>query len=119
MTPIERSRRSQPWAVCRGTSKCAASTVALRLPVIREEKPAREERATTAITGYEGPRRSVLVVDDGESNRALLRDALVPLGFEVLVAESGERALAMVGERRPAWRDGLHVAARHAPHAAG
>jgi CheY-like chemotaxis protein len=76
-------------------------TVALRLPVIREEKAAREESAAEAITGYEGPRRSVLVVDDSESNRALLRDLLAPLGFEVLEAEGGERALTIAGEHRP------------------
>jgi CheY-like chemotaxis protein len=54
-----------------------------------------------AIIGYEGKRRSVLVVDDNAENRALLRDLLQPIGFELLEADSGERALALTRERTP------------------
>ncbi|WP_438030733.1 ATP-binding protein [Sorangium sp. So ce233] len=77
-------------------------TVALCLPVVGEATPARPgDGAADAIAGYEGPRRSVLVADDLEDNRAFLRDALAPLGFEVIEAEGGERALALAAERRP------------------
>jgi CheY-like chemotaxis protein len=54
-----------------------------------------------AIIGYEGKRRSILVVDDNADNRALLRDLLQPIGFEWLEADSGERALALARERTP------------------
>ncbi|WP_437592381.1 AAA family ATPase [Sorangium sp. So ce1000] len=54
-----------------------------------------------AILGYEGKRRTILVVDDNADNRALLRDLLEPLGFELLEADSGERALALALERTP------------------
>ncbi|WP_437834542.1 AAA family ATPase [Sorangium sp. So ce1153] len=54
-----------------------------------------------AITGYQGERRTILVVDDNVDNRALLRDLLEPLGFELLEAGSGERALALTRERTP------------------
>ncbi|XYH96665.1 AAA family ATPase [Sorangium sp. So ce1128] len=54
-----------------------------------------------AIIGYEGKRRSILVVDDNADNRALLRDLLEPIGFELLEAGSGERALALTRERTP------------------
>ncbi|MDC0684888.1 AAA family ATPase [Sorangium atrum] len=54
-----------------------------------------------AILGYEGERRTILVVDDKAENRALLRDLLEPLGFELLEADSGERALALAVERTP------------------
>ncbi|WP_437900329.1 AAA family ATPase [Sorangium sp. So ce124] len=54
-----------------------------------------------AILGYEGKRRTILVVDDNAENRALLRDLLQPLGFELLEADSGERALALALERTP------------------
>ncbi len=47
------------------------------------------------ITGYEGPRRAVLLVDDLEINRRLLREFLEPLGFDVMEADSGAMALAM------------------------
>ncbi|XYH97359.1 AAA family ATPase [Sorangium sp. So ce1128] len=54
-----------------------------------------------AIMGYQGERRTILVVDDNAENRALLRDLLEPLGFELLEADSGERALALTRERTP------------------
>ncbi|WP_437899364.1 AAA family ATPase [Sorangium sp. So ce124] len=54
-----------------------------------------------AIIGYEGERRTILVVDDDAENRALLRDLLEPLGFELLEADGGERALALALDRTP------------------
>ena len=42
-----------------------------------------------AVTGYEGPRRKILVVDDVVENRKLLMDMLAPLGFALVAAESG------------------------------
>ena len=48
----------------------------------------------TVIVGYAGPRRRVLVVDDVEVNRTLLRDLLRPIGFDVHCIEDGESALA-------------------------
>lgn len=53
------------------------------------------------ITGYQGPRLTVLVVDDNADNRALIRDLLSPLGFDVIEAENGEVALQMAAEKRP------------------
>lgn len=49
---------------------------------------------TPAITGYTGPRRRVLVVDDIAENRAILLDMLEPLGFEVAQVQDGLEALA-------------------------
>ncbi|WP_437746869.1 ATP-binding protein [Sorangium sp. So ce1504] len=76
-------------------------TVALDLPVLAGAAPAGERRGDGAITGYEGARRAILVVDDHEDNRAFLRDVLVPLGFEVVEAAGGEAAVALAAERRP------------------
>ncbi|HEX7689084.1 MAG TPA: ATP-binding protein, partial [Burkholderiaceae bacterium] len=53
--------------------------------------------------GYRGARRRVLAVDNEEVDRELLRQLLVPLGFEVEVAGSGEEALARL---RTGVRDG-------------
>ncbi len=50
--------------------------------------------APRTITGYTGPRRSILVVDDVAINRHVLRDLLLPLGFEIVEVASGEAALA-------------------------
>ncbi|MDC3959741.1 hybrid sensor histidine kinase/response regulator [Polyangium jinanense] len=76
-------------------------TVALRLPDVPERTTAVDERPSEPITGYEGPRRVLLVVDDNENNRTLLRDTLGPLGFLVEEAEDGARAIALVEERKP------------------
>ncbi|MFZ2407087.1 MAG: ATP-binding protein, partial [Methylobacter sp.] len=47
------------------------------------------------ITGYKGPHRKVLIVDDVASNRAVLVDLLSPLGFEVVEACDGIEALEL------------------------
>ena len=41
------------------------------------------------VTGYEGPRRTILVVDDVAENRAVVVDMLRPLGFEMDEAVNG------------------------------
>ncbi|HWW70694.1 MAG TPA: response regulator, partial [Duganella sp.] len=43
--------------------------------------------------GYLGPRKTLLVVDDVATNRALLRDLLGALGFRILEADNGVSAL--------------------------
>ena len=50
-------------------------------------------------TGYLGTRRRILVVDNEEADRELLASVLVPLGFEVRQAASGEECLALLRER--------------------
>ena len=53
------------------------------------------------VAGVRGDRRRLLVVDDKETNRRLLRDLLVPLGFEVTEASDGKECLARVSADRP------------------
>ncbi len=53
------------------------------------------------VTGYTGPRRRLLVVDDVEVNRRLIADLLEPLGFSVVTAEGGSAALALVPQQPP------------------
>lgn len=53
------------------------------------------------ITGYQGARRKVLVVDDKIENRAILRELLVPLGFEVFESVDGQEAIEMTPEVKP------------------
>jgi signal transduction histidine kinase len=43
------------------------------------------------VTGYQGPPRRILVVDDDDAHRALSRDILLPLGFDVVAAENGAK----------------------------
>jgi PAS domain S-box-containing protein len=53
------------------------------------------------ITGYQGRRLKVLVVDDILSNRAVLVDLLQPIGFEVIEATDGQQAVLLAQEKRP------------------
>ena len=45
--------------------------------------------------------KCILVVEDQEDNRRILRDLLGNAGFELIEAESGEDALSAVRTRRP------------------
>jgi CheY-like chemotaxis protein len=58
--------------------------------------------ATARIaTGYQGPRKTVLVVDDVAENRAVVADMLKPLGFEVVEAANGREALEIAPRLLP------------------
>jgi CheY-like chemotaxis protein len=70
------------------------------LPVLSVDAT-ESQRTTNIVTGYRGARRRLLVVDDVATNRHVLRDLLVPLGFHVAEASSGEEALARVSDVRP------------------
>ena len=45
--------------------------------------------------------KCILVVEDQEDNRQILRDLLTNAGFEMIEAENGEEALASVARQRP------------------
>jgi signal transduction histidine kinase/CheY-like chemotaxis protein len=57
--------------------------------------------AGTAVTGYEGPRRRILVADDKSDNRQILGRFLGSLGFEICHADNGEQAVELVQQVRP------------------
>lgn len=82
----------------RGTGSRFSFTV--RLPVLAITADASAERSRT-ISGYEGSRRHLLVVDDVTVNRKVLRELLEPLGFGVLEAASGLEALAIAASSPP------------------
>ncbi len=73
------------------------STFTLRVP-LSEMKEFEHSIATNRpeITGYEGPHRHLLVVDDLALNRRLLRDLLEPIGFCVTEAVSREETLTFL-----------------------
>jgi len=53
------------------------------------------------IVGYQGPRKTLLIVDDLPQNRMLLIDALQPLGFEMAEAGNGRACLDLLDGVRP------------------
>ncbi|MGR9035580.1 MAG: hybrid sensor histidine kinase/response regulator, partial [Gammaproteobacteria bacterium] len=74
-------------------------TVRLLLPSLSDE----EEEITLDknITGYQGPRRRIMLVDDQTEHRQLLLSLLDPIGFYLSEAGSGEECLAKVGDSDP------------------
>ncbi|MDP3086096.1 MAG: ATP-binding protein, partial [Rubrivivax sp.] len=75
-------------------------TIRLFLPELAAAPPGADNQRAQR-TGYAGPRRRILVVDNEEADRRLLVDVLQPLGFEVLTAASGEDALAQLAASAP------------------
>ena len=69
-------------------------TIPLAVVAVR----ANGSRAPLPVTGYLGPRRHILVVDDNTINRTLLADLLEPLGFTVRQFSSAEEMLAAAPE---------------------
>ena len=67
-----------------------------------EEAPGYSERRVIGLASGQDPVR-ILVVDDTDENRLLLRQLLVAAGFEVQEASNGEQAI----ERFEAWHPAL------------
>ncbi|SAL17346.1 PAS/PAC sensor hybrid histidine kinase [Caballeronia udeis] len=63
--------------------------------------PSREPAARVA-SGYEGPRRKVLVIDDVAVNRTVIGELLRRLGFEIVEAANGRDGLEKAQSERPA-----------------
>ena len=79
----------------------AGSTFAFTLPLEPLAVVSAPSAPAVAVTGYTGPRKRLLVVDDIAVNRSLLVDLLTPLGFEIITAASGKDALAFVPDFAP------------------
>jgi len=78
------------------------SCFSLRLmlsPVAASRLP--REAGQRTILGYEGRRRTVLLVDDDPHHVGFVRDALVALGFTVTVEDSGRGCLEAAARLKP------------------
>jgi CheY-like chemotaxis protein len=53
------------------------------------------------IRGYRGRRRSIIIADDDRTHCAIVTEVLGPLGFSVIVADSGIACLNMAREHQP------------------
>ena len=74
----------------------------LELTVIDESRFEREvQQKHQQIIGFKGEKRTVLLADDKETNRAVLKDMLVPLGFNVLEAVNGQDLLDQAATCHP------------------
>ncbi len=74
-------------------------SVTVDLPVADSVRAA--PQASSGVSGYEGPRRKVLVIDDKWENRSVLRGMLEPIGFKILEAGDGAEGLSALEDERP------------------
>jgi CheY-like chemotaxis protein len=89
-----------------GGSACAdsagpgrGSVFSIRLPLLESSTtPARDAEPTPATPSR---RRRVVVVEDAEDVRELLRECIEQLGHEVLVAPDGLEGAALIGQANP------------------
>lgn len=67
------------------------------------QPPSRPADATPAevVTGYAGRRQTILMIDDDPAQLAMLRDLLIPLGFEAFAAQGGDEGIAMAEQVQP------------------
>ena len=72
------------------------SRFSFAIPLPPSSSPVSAVVPSRRIIGHEGRRRRVLLVDDLEVNRRLLREFLGPLGFDLTEAETGAQALEAV-----------------------
>jgi PAS domain S-box-containing protein len=70
----------------------------LDLPPVAAPTSLPKERT---VVGVRGNRRRVLVVEDDPDSRSLLRDLLVPLGFEIYEATEGQEGLHQARALKP------------------
>ncbi len=71
-------------------------------PAVWEPAPtAAPDGIETTISGYKGPRRHILVIDDNRQNLQLLQDLLAPLDFVVRLAPGGVEGLAQARRQPP------------------
>jgi CheY-like chemotaxis protein/anti-sigma regulatory factor (Ser/Thr protein kinase) len=72
-----------------------------RLMLTAVTSPEAIARHAARPSGYEGPRRTVMVVDDDPVHRDLVCEILRPLDFAVLTAEDGDTCLSMLDTAVP------------------
>ncbi|MGB3494651.1 MAG: PAS domain S-box protein [Elainellaceae cyanobacterium] len=77
------------------------SCFGVELELLEVEAPPASAMGDRPIVGYQGRRRSVLIVDDNAQNRSFLDDILSSLGFQTLSATSGEEGIQKAVEHHP------------------
>ncbi len=70
-------------------------TFSVWLMLAHVSQPKRAADAHETVCGYEGARKSVMIVDDDAAHRGLLHDLLTPLGFIVVEAQDGPACLKL------------------------
>ena len=74
-------------------------SVSLMLPRLTDNNRVPVDK-DNSVTGYEGPRKTVVTIDDEADQRQLMHDILTPLGFRVITANDASEGIAML-EQHP------------------
>ncbi|UCE63326.1 MAG: response regulator, partial [Nitrospirota bacterium] len=72
----------------------------LPLTPVKDWTPFKPDSEQTII-GFTGDGKRILVVDDKWENRAVMRNLLAPLGFEVIEAGDGREGVTKTHDKRP------------------
>ncbi|KQO75590.1 ATP-binding protein [Rhizobium sp. Leaf262] len=83
------------------SEKDKGSTFKVRLMLSAVDRPSTAPAPEKTIVSYSGPRRTIVVVDDNEDHRELMREVLGPLDFVVLTAQSGPDCLTLIEGVKP------------------
>ncbi|UEM18855.1 response regulator [Skermanella mucosa] len=84
-----------------GSTAGKGSVFRVKLLLSEVRRPSRLAPVALKITGYAGPRRTVLVADDDPDHRELVTEILGPLGFIVFTATDGASCVALAEEIQP------------------
>ncbi len=76
---------------------------AFRIKLLLSEvtNPTRAAPISGRVTGYGGPRKTIIVTDDNPAHRELIREILAPLGFIILSAHDAPSCLALAQHCEP------------------
>ncbi|WP_277967904.1 ATP-binding response regulator [Sphingomonas echinoides] len=77
------------------------SVFRLRLMLSEARDVAAPTARRRAITGYDGPRRTILLIDDDPAQLAVLQGLLRPLGFSVYAASGGAEGIDLALRCQP------------------
>jgi signal transduction histidine kinase/purine-cytosine permease-like protein len=77
------------------------SVFKVRLLLSEVTYPTAPPKPHADIRGYRGRRRSIIVADDDRTHCAIVTEVLGPLGFGVIVVDSGVACLSMAREHSP------------------
>ncbi|RYE65438.1 MAG: hybrid sensor histidine kinase/response regulator, partial [Rhizobiaceae bacterium] len=83
------------------STKGEGSTFKVRLMLSAIERPNTTPEAERKIVSYTGPRRTIVVVDDNQDHRDLMREVLAPMDFVILTAVDGPECLTLIEGVRP------------------
>ena len=79
----------------------AGSSFHLKIYLPEVHVPRPRLKLEDQMSGYVGPSKRILVVDDQASQRLLLKEMLLPLGFDIVEADGGIACLELLTRQTP------------------